>query len=129
MARLQLLLTDDRSIVHDPSIGDIDTALRTLFSKTESWATISRGPYDYVTTKGSEEKGFFLECEMGSLDIHYRAKNKVDIDAVIRVFQGYARQEEESWFSDFEWETVRLNDIDYKRMPKSFQIEPNLLSN
>ena len=127
MARLQLLLGDDRSIIHSPSSGVIDTALRTLFSRTESWATLSRGPYDFVTTEGSQEKGLSLEYEMGSADMHNRVKGRLDIDTVIRVFQAYARQED-SWFTDFDWEVVRLNDIDYKRTPQHIVIKPNLLS-
>jgi hypothetical protein len=119
MARLQLLLTDERKKINGPSCGIIDKALRALFSKFDSWATLSRGPYDFVTAEGSQENGLTLECEMGSDDAHYRAKKRLDIDAVIRVFQSYARQEEASWFSDFNWERVNLKDIDRKRAPEN----------
>ena len=128
MARLQLLLTEKRELIDGPSSKVIDYALRKIFAGKETWATLSLSPYYYVTTSGSIEKGFDLECEMSSPDLHYKVKGeRLDIDALVRVFQSFAGQDD-SWFDDFKWDGVRLTDINYKRTPKHIIFKPNLFA-
>lgn len=128
MAQLELLLTDERKIIHGPSCSDINTALRALFSKNDSWATLSDGPFNFVSAKGSQKKGLTLKYEMGSADMHYRVKEKnLDINTIIHVFQAFAKYDD-SWFNKFKWERVRLNDIDNKRLPEYIVVKPNMLS-
>lgn len=128
MARLQLLLTEKREMIDGPSCKVIDHALRKIFSKKESWATLSLGPYYYVTASGNLENGFDLECEMSSPDLHYKVKGeRLNIDTLVRVFQSFARQED-TWFDQFKWDGVRLNDINYKRTPKHIIFKPNIFA-
>jgi len=127
MSPLQLLLTDERKIIHGPSCDVINTALLALFSQRDSWATLSRGSHDFVTAQGSEQEGLSLEYEMGSLDMHYRVKGELlDLNRVLRVFLLYARQDI-TWFEDFNWEVVSLKDIDHKRAPDHFVTKPKNL--
>lgn len=88
-----------------------------LFSQRDSWATLSRGSHNFVTAQGSEQKGLTLEYEMGSLDMHYRIKGELlELGTVLSVFRFYALQDN-TWFEEFNWEVVSLNEIDHMRSP------------
>ena len=88
-ASLRLTLGDDR-VIDDPSPEAVRASLRTLGDLDASFAILGRSELDYVQTAGDPDSGYLVECQLGSLDEHYRSASyevsRADTEAV---FLGY----------------------------------------
>lgn len=90
-------------VLHDPSLGQIEDALRSLPGGDFSHVILSRDPMTYIQTAGGPWEGFVLEYQDGSVDKHYQcADSDLGLDAVVRAFRLYA-QGDERWRTGLEW--------------------------
>jgi len=103
---MQLQICDDKKI-KNPSDEDIRDAFSKLDTKTDV-AFIILGPtkMTYIQATGDRNVGFELEYQEGTIDEHFRAKDKhITLDDVVNAFIAY-RNGSTNWQDKFDFERI-----------------------
>lgn len=121
MLYLELLVGPDRKKMSNPNDATIEKALMTLTPSENSWLTLAWGITEYIIASGCKEEGFIIELERVSRDFHNRIMgNPIDYRTTIQILKLYA-QKDLDWAEKYNWERVKLNDIDYRKAPDTIQ--------
>jgi len=88
----------------DPLLSNIREAIKKLKGGIDSFVILikSGSGFSFLQVHGSNEDGFDLEYQDGSVNDHYRCKDNLTEEQVIATFQAY-RNGDESWKAKFSW--------------------------
>lgn len=100
----------DGTVIVNPSDQEIADALNSQLAEPDRYAILERYDGTYIQTcAGEGAQGGVLEHQEGSLDRHFRARNRrLIVGQIIRAFQEFAR-EDPTWKSSLEWEKLDLS--------------------
>ncbi len=91
-----------------PDDATIAKVLASLDGGRNILATLGASDESYLQVQGSVRAGFGLDLQEGSLERHYRTKNRaLPSEWVTEVFQKYARGDL-SWRGGVEWEKEEI---------------------
>lgn len=94
-------------IIKKPSDQDIRNAFAGLDTKTSAaFVILSRTTMTYIQAAGDRNVGFDLEYQDGTIEEHFKAKDKLmTIDDVVDAFIAY-RNGDKNWKNGFDFERI-----------------------
>jgi hypothetical protein len=105
---LDLLLSTHDTGYERPDGPTIAKVLASLDGGRNVLATLGNADATYLQASGSVQAGFGLDLQEGSLDHHYRTRDRaLPLAWVTEAFQRYA-QDDLSWRDAVEWEQERI---------------------